>query len=74
MNGMQFVLLVSTAQLMVTARPPPSDAAPLPGQIIVDPQNPSWLKYQDGGPFFLCGPGDPKDFLYRGSLRWRPAL
>ena len=22
---------------------------------------------QDGGPFFMCGPGDPEDFLYRGT-------
>ncbi len=41
---------------------------PLSGQIIVDPTNPSWLKYQDGGPFFMCGPGDPENFLYRGTI------
>lgn len=29
--------------------------------------NPTWL-YQDGTPFFLCGPGDPEDFFYRGTL------
>lgn len=40
---------------------------PLEGQIIVDPENPRWLKYQSGGPFFLAGPGDPEGFLYRGS-------
>ena len=40
---------------------------PLSGQIIVDPANPQWLKYNDGGPFFMCGPGDPEDFLYRGK-------
>ncbi|MFQ5865527.1 MAG: immunoglobulin domain-containing protein, partial [bacterium] len=40
---------------------------PLPGQIIVDPNNPAWLKYYGGGPFFMCGPGDPEGFLYRGS-------
>ncbi|MEA3224336.1 MAG: serine hydrolase [Planctomycetota bacterium] len=43
------------------------DPGPLPGQIIVDPDHPEWLKYNDGGPFFMCGPGDPEDFLYRGS-------
>jgi len=43
------------------------------GQIMVDPDNPSWLVYNrdengDGrpDPFFLCGPGDPEGFLYRG--------
>jgi hypothetical protein len=25
------------------------------------------LAYSDGSPFFLCGPGDPEDFLYRGA-------
>src|SRR3989344_1023036 len=46
----------------------------LPGQIIVDPNNPSWLVYNkdsniDGklDPFFLLGPGDPEGFLYRGA-------
>jgi hypothetical protein len=39
----------------------------LPGQVIVDPDNPSWLKYSEGGPFFMSGPGDPEGFLYRGS-------
>ncbi|MCK4580504.1 MAG: serine hydrolase, partial [Dehalococcoidia bacterium] len=43
------------------------DSGPLPGQIIVDPDHPEWLKYNGRGPFFMCGPGDPEDFLYRGS-------
>jgi len=44
-------------------------AGPRTGQIIVDPEHPQWLKRKDGGPFFMCGPGDPEDFLYRGNLR-----
>ena len=43
------------------------DSGPLPGQIIVDPDHPEWLIYNGDGPFFMCGPGDPEDFLYRGS-------
>jgi hypothetical protein len=39
------------------------------GQIIVDPDHPQWLKRKGGGPFFMCGPGDPEDFLYRGGLK-----
>jgi hypothetical protein len=39
------------------------------GQIIVDSEHPQWLKRKGGGPFFMCGPGDPEDFLYRGDLR-----
>jgi len=38
------------------------------GQIIVDPDHPQWLKRKGGGPFFMCGPGDPEDFLFRGKL------
>jgi hypothetical protein len=44
-----------------------SEAAPLAGQVIVDPANPAWLKYAGGGPFFMVGPGDPEGFLYLGS-------
>ncbi len=42
---------------------------PRPGQIVVDRQNPAWLVYHGGGPFFMAGPGDPEGFLYRGELR-----
>jgi len=38
------------------------------GRIVVDPEHPQWLKRDGGGPFFMCGPGDPEDFLYRGTL------
>ncbi len=42
-------------------------AGPMPGQIVADPANPRWLRRSGGGPFFLCGPGDPEGFLYRGT-------
>jgi len=42
-------------------------AAPLPGQIVAVPGQPEWLAREGAGPFFLCGPGDPEDFLYRGT-------
>ncbi len=42
------------------------NAAPT-GSIVVDPNHPAWFKYEGGGPFFTCGPGDPEDFLYRGT-------
>lgn len=45
----------------------PSIAQPLPGQIVRDPAHPAWLKLHDGGSFYMCGPGDPEDFLYRGT-------
>lgn len=38
-----------------------------PGQIIPDPEDPAWLSYSGGGSYFLCGPGDPEGFLYRGK-------
>lgn len=49
------------------ATAPPEPAQPLDGQIIVDPDHPRWFRYAGGGPFFMCGPGDPEDFLYRGT-------
>ena len=39
---------------------------PLTGQIIVDSANPEFLKYNGNGNFFMAGPGDPENFLYRG--------
>jgi len=45
------------------------DPNALPGQIIVDPAHPTWLKRNGGGPVYLCGPGDPEGFLYRGARR-----
>jgi hypothetical protein len=42
-------------------------AQPQPGQIVVDAAHPAWLRYHEGGPFYMCGPGDPEGFLYRGT-------
>ncbi|MCP5004248.1 MAG: hypothetical protein GY941_09950 [Planctomycetes bacterium] len=47
---------------------PVLSAAPLQDQIVVDSNNPSWLKRNQGGAFFMCGPGDPEGFLYRGKI------
>jgi hypothetical protein len=55
------------AILLAAATPLAVMSAPLAGQITPDPANPSWLVYHGGGPHFLAGPGDPEDFLYRGS-------
>lgn len=44
----------------------PAADNPLPGQIVIDPDHPQWLKRHGGGHLFICGPGDPEDFLYRG--------
>ena len=44
------------------------DRAALPGQVIVAGSNPGYLKYNGGGPVFLCGPDNPEDFLFRGKL------
>ncbi|MCK4235247.1 T9SS type A sorting domain-containing protein [candidate division WOR-3 bacterium] len=45
------------------------------GQIVVDSIHPQWLVYNKDennngklDPFFMCGPGDPEGFLYRGTL------
>lgn len=69
-HTVRFYLLVSLLSSTVTI-----DAqAALPGQVIVDPSTKSWLVYNrdsnnDGkpDPVFVCGPGDPEDFLYRGT-------
>ena len=44
------------------------DPAALPGQIIVAGSNPGTLKYNGGGPAFLCGPDNPETFLFLGDL------
>ncbi|MBI2174300.1 MAG: DUF4038 domain-containing protein [Candidatus Omnitrophica bacterium] len=41
--------------------------AGLRGPLQANPQNPRWLIYSDGMPFFLAGAGDPEGFLYRGT-------
>lgn len=46
------------------------DPAALPGQIIVDPAYPRWLKYNGGPRCFLFGAGNPEDFFFLGK---RPA-
>ncbi|MCU0917397.1 MAG: serine hydrolase [Planctomycetes bacterium] len=38
----------------------------LPGQIEIDPNHPQWLQRHGGRHVFICGPGDPEDFLYAG--------
>ncbi|MCU0916484.1 MAG: hypothetical protein MUC88_18250 [Planctomycetes bacterium] len=43
------------------------DPAALPGQIIVDPGNPQWLKYNGGRRCFLFGTGNPEDFFFFGQ-------
>ena len=44
-------------------------AKPLPGQIVIDPEHPHWLKRHGGAHVYICGPGDPEGFLYRGARR-----
>jgi len=39
----------------------------LHAQVTPDPKHPQWLR-KDGTCFFMCGPGDPEGFLYRGKL------
>ena len=34
---------------------------------MIDPENPRWLKRHGGSHVFICGPGDPEEFLYRGT-------
>ncbi|MFQ5668672.1 MAG: PKD domain-containing protein, partial [Candidatus Binatia bacterium] len=65
-NGARVRVVVTDANGSVTSNDAILTVRP-GGQIVVDPANPRWLRYAGGGPFFLCGPGDPENFLYRGS-------
>ncbi|MGH9844138.1 MAG: Ig-like domain-containing protein, partial [Blastocatellia bacterium] len=56
-----------TAQTTIRQQSDLASPAYLPGQVIVDPGHPQWLKRQGGGHLFMCGPGDPEGFLYRGQ-------
>ena len=61
---MSAIILVSVAgdkRTPVFAR-----AKPLRGQVVIDPKYPAWLKREGGSHLFICVPGDPEDFLYRG--------
>jgi CubicO group peptidase (beta-lactamase class C family) len=49
-------------KLLVEACPPvPVDS------LVKDPNHPAWLKRYNGKHLFMCGPGDPENFLYRGT-------
>ncbi len=43
------------------------DPAAMPGQIIVDPSNPRWLKKNGGPRVFLFGAGNPEEFFFFGT-------
>jgi hypothetical protein len=43
------------------------DPAAMPGQIIVDPANPQWLKHNGGRRCFLFGAGNPEEFFFFGK-------
>ncbi|MEZ6048185.1 MAG: hypothetical protein R3C11_21935 [Planctomycetaceae bacterium] len=58
-----FLTLFSLA-LVAEAREP---EGPQPGQIIRDPNHPQWLMRKEGKHLFICGPGDPENFLYLGA-------
>ncbi len=56
------------AQRPKSPSPPPANAKAR-NRIVVNPKNPRWLMRGDGRPLFMCGPGDPEGFLYRGKLK-----
>jgi len=57
----------NTAKMAVPPGPL-DDPDALPGQVIVAGSHPGYLKYNGGGPVFLCGPDNPEDFLFQGTL------
>jgi len=52
----------------LTVTGPLDDPDALLGQIIVAGKNPGYLKYNGGGPAFLCGPDNPETFLFLGDV------
>ncbi|MEM7249113.1 MAG: thrombospondin type 3 repeat-containing protein [Acidobacteriota bacterium] len=42
-------------------------AEPLPGQVVIHPDNDQVLAYHLGGPILLVGPGDPETFFHHGT-------
>lgn len=62
------LLCVLTSAGAMAANSLAADAGgPLPGQVVVDPEYPQSLIRRGGGHLFICGPGDPEDFLYVGK-------
>ncbi|MHC4542042.1 MAG: hypothetical protein ACYS74_20015, partial [Planctomycetota bacterium] len=51
-----------------SATGPLDDPDALPGQVIVAGSKPGYLKYNGGGPVFICGPDNPETFLWEGTL------
>ena len=52
----------------LSAGSPLDDPDALPGQVIVAGPKPGYLKYNGGGPVFICGPDNPETFLWEGTL------
>lgn len=44
-------------------------AAPLVAEIVVGSDHSAWMRYDQGGPFFMCGPGNSEGFLHRGTRK-----
>lgn len=63
------VLVAGAAVAFVAARAADQGAGGRRRRAVsVMPGRPQWLCRPDGRPLFICGPGDPEDFLYRGKL------
>lgn len=67
MNVLKCVLLLCLVVCGEWLIPVNARAQQTERMLIVDPTNPRWLRWSDGDPFFMCGPGDPETFLFRGE-------
>ncbi len=65
--GQRPALQVQPTATQRVSPPERTSTTALPGQVVVDADHPQWLTRHGGGPFFMCGPGDPEGFLYRGT-------
>ncbi|MHC4173753.1 MAG: hypothetical protein ACYST5_12535 [Planctomycetota bacterium] len=57
-----------SAKSRFSATGPLDDPDALPGQVVVADPKPGYLKYNGGGPVFICGPDNPETFLWEGML------
>jgi hypothetical protein len=68
LDYVELAYLGADSEATVAASQELDDPEALPGQVIVAGARPGYLKYNGGGPAFLCGPDNPEDFLFRGEL------
>ncbi len=60
------LLCIAAGPALLAALPFAEAGTASAGPLTVDSSEPQWL-VKDGAPFYFCGPGDPENFLHRGT-------